>query len=166
MFPFIVSCFNLSPRYIYGGAIFPFLYLTFFSSITFIISVKFIYMANIFSTYNSTYVYYSYPSGLAACVNLTYGSAGLDLNHILSSFFDIKGLKSTLAYFNIYRALITINMFSCSSPNLGPYLIQFFLILLADKKTLCTSAPNIRGLLKQQPIEGLLLSPSVLLFCK
>ena len=66
MFPFINFRFKFSPRYISGGAIFPFLYLTVFPSIIFSISVGFIDMAKISPTYIITYLYYSSPSGLIA----------------------------------------------------------------------------------------------------
>ena len=124
MCPLLIFRFNLAPRYISGGLIFPFLYLTVFPYILFIISVGFIDMAKILSTYTSTYSYYSSPSVLIAGINHTSGSAGIYLNPILSSFFAMKYLKAALEGFNTYRALITINTFPCSAPNLGPALIQ------------------------------------------
>ena len=143
MCPFIIFCFNLAPRYISGGAIFPFLYLTVFPSIPFSISVGFIDMTKISSTYTSTYSYYYSPSGLIAGLNHTSGSDGIYLNPIFSSFLAMKDLKAALADFNPYRALITINTFPCSAPNSGPALIQWFSRLSADKKAFYASAPII-----------------------
>ena len=118
-FPLIISLFSLAPGYISGGAILPFLYLTFLPSILFSISVGSIDIARMSSTYKIRYSQYSSVSGFIAGLSHNSVSAGMDLNPFSSHLFAIKDLKSALSDFSPYKALTTITTSSCSSPNFG-----------------------------------------------